>query len=147
MIRDTSLIASDAQAITVTAVSSNSIDLTVSYSIGRATVDMRARVQTVAGFTAGGAGTLLVELIQSANADLSSPDSLYTANGGVAYALAGLGANTALMDIVVPRTSKEYIGFRFTVATGPMTAGSLNAELLVNTPTPEADRVKPYTGI
>lgn len=144
---DRELVQEDGAALTVTRVSADVLDLLVSQDISRGGYQFRARAQVRTAFTAGGAGTLVVELIQSAAADLSAPDVLASANGGAPIALAGLTAGAILLDTPLPRTSKRYLGWRFTVATGPMTAGAIDAFLVDTTETPTADRKLGNTGL
>ena len=147
MIMDRQIAPSTAQAVTVTAFSTDVIDLAVANrDLGRSE-PLRAISTVDTAFTAAGAGTLLVELVESANADLSSPTVLFAANGGTPFALAALvpGGNR-LMDIKIPTTTKRYLGFRYTVATGPMTAGAVSSSIVMDTPSPIATRPYGVTG-
>lgn len=149
MIQDRQLTPSVAQAVTVTAFSTDVVDLASNADIGRSSnggSGLRAFSKVDTAFTAGGAGTLLVELVQSANADLSTPDVLAQSNGGTPFALAALIQGATLMDIAIPRTSKRYLGFRYTVATGPMTAGAVTSSFPISSSTPQADRPLGVTG-
>lgn len=146
MIMDRQIAPSTAQAVTATAFSTDVIDLAVANrDLGRST-PMRAISTAGTQFTAGGAGTLLVELVGSANPDLSSPTVLANSNGGTPYALAALTAGALLMDIQVPTTTQRYLGFRYTVATGPMTGGTVSSSIVMNTPSPIATRPTGVTG-
>lgn len=145
MITDRELTASDEQVITVTAVSTDAIALDGLY-MGRSGDNFRAYAQVDQTFTAGGAGTLTIEVIQATNGALTtSVDSLYTSG---AIALAGLvaGGKAFEVDIPMPKNTKGFVGFRYTVGTGPMTAGKITAGFVPGTPTALDDRQAPYTG-
>jgi hypothetical protein len=143
MIIDKFLTPWDNTALTDTA-SSDAVDLTVTGDLSRSARPMRAVVRVGTAFTASGSATGTFALVQSDNADLSSPDTLYTTS---AIAKATLVAGYGIMDIVLPRTSKRYLGFKFTVATGPMTAGTVTGTFVQDTETPIADRLVGNTGM
>lgn len=141
---DRELMASDAQAITVTANSTDVIDLYNTVDVGRASIPMRCRVQVDTAFTAGGAATLQAQLVLSAAAALSAPEVLFDTT---AIGKATLVAGYIMMDIVLPQTDLQYLGWIYTVAAGPMTAGALSAFLVTDTETPQARRVLGNTGL
>ena len=145
MIRDKLLACWDAAAITVTAVSS-SIDLKATgINLNRASTPMRALVIVDTAFTAAGAGTATFELIEADDADLTSNIvSLYST---AAIGKATLVVGYVVMDIVIPKTAKRYLGFRVTVATGPMTAGAVTAEFVANTDSDVTTRLSGNTGL
>lgn len=146
MIMDRQIAPSTAQAVTATAFSTDVIDLAAANrDLGRST-PLRAIVTVGTQFTAAGAGTLVVELVESANADLSSPTVLAQSNGGTPLALATLAPGYLAMDIQIPTTTKRYLGFRYTVATGPMTGGTISASIVMDTPSPIATRPTGVTG-
>ena len=68
-----------------------------------------------------GGTSLVVNLVESDNADLSSPDIL-AASGTVVEASLIVGAR--LLATAVPRTSKRYLGLQF-VTVGTHTAGTV----------------------
>ena len=76
----------------------------------------------------GGSGGVKIDLIQSANANLSSPDILASITTAATPA-----AGTELMKLVVPPTTKRYIGFQYTPQTSNTTAGNFTAYLVKNT--------------
>lgn len=142
MIFDTQLLCSDAQVVTATAVSTNTIDLATTFDIGRGP-NLRARAQIDTAFTrAAGALNTNFQLIQSANADLSAPDILYD-SGAIAKATAVAGY--IAIDIVVPRTTKRYLGFQYTQSAAG-DGGAVTAGILLDTPTPVSDRPLGATG-
>lgn len=124
---------SDSQAVTATAISANVID--VNPAAKNATIDYGAGepvwlvLQVDTTFTAAGAATLTASLESAANAALSSgPVVHYTTP---ALALADLVAGAEVARIRLPRGDyKRYLGMRYTVGTGPMTAGAISAFLV-----------------
>lgn len=137
MIADRQLTFSDAQAITVTANSTDTIDLIGAYDLSHG-FPLRARINVETAFTAAGAATLQAQLVTSAAAALSAPTVLYDTT---AIGKATLVAGYILMDVVVPQTAQRYLGVVYTVATGPMTAGAVMGELLLDTETPIPRRI------
>lgn len=138
MIIDKQLLLSDAQAITSTADSTNSIDLATVTDISRGH-PLRARVQVDTALTDSGSdATLTIDLVCSADSGLGTPTTLFT-TGALAFAAAS-PAGAILMDVVIPRTSLRYLGIIYTVASGPFTAGNVTAAVLLDTETPVAAR-------
>lgn len=145
MIRDKLLACWDAAAITVTAVSSSVDLLATGIDLSRADTPMRAVVYVDTAFTAVGSATATFELIEAADADLTSGIvSLYT-TGAIGKATLVVGYK--VMDVLIPATAKRYIGYRVTVATPPMTAGAVTAEFVADTQTNIPGRRIGWTGI
>lgn len=124
---------SEAQAVTATAVSTNTLDLGVARDIAPGE-DLSIFVAVDETFTAAGAATMSIQVISSAAADLSTPTVLIQTTG---FALAQLAAGRKMFQITVPRatiltlpTGHRYIGLNFSVATGPMTAGKVTAGIV-----------------
>ena len=126
MIMDAQLLPSDAQAVTTTAPSVNAIDLGVARDIGRG-APLRAVAVVTAGFAGG--TSIRADLVESDNADLSSPATLVTGN---ATTTANAVAGRKLADVIVPTTSKRYLGFNYVVS-GTMSAGKVTAGLVLDT--------------
>lgn len=129
MYTDAQLRLSAAQPITAagTVVSTNTNDLlSANKNIGRGRL-CRVRVQTDVAFVGG--TNLIVQYIQSALPDLSSPDVLAT---GPTFLTAALVAGAVLMDSGVPSNTKRYTGFQY-ISTGVFTAGTVSAFILVDT--------------
>ena len=131
MILDTQELFSNNQLITATAISTNVYDTNpvagpnVLQNIGT-NGDIYLEVQTNAAFTAGGAATMTITLESDSTADLATSPTVHYSSGPIA--LAGLTANTRVLAVRLPEGSYErYVGLRYTVATGPMTAGGLDA--------------------
>lgn len=127
---------SAAQAVTATAVSTNTVDLGTSRDLGpgeklnvQVTVD-----QTV---TAAGAATVTFQVISSAAAALTSPTILGQTD---AIGKAELTAGRKPIVIPVPRASlisaqalgQRYFGLQYTVGTGPLTAGQFTAYVVID---------------
>jgi hypothetical protein len=120
------------QAITGTGtvVSTDSVDLlTANRNIGRSFANRAHVVVTTA--LAGGT-SIQAQLIESANANLSSPTVLAS---GPTVALASAIAGAELLDVPIPGTAKRYIGFQF-VLTGTFTgAGAVQGNFVAETDT------------
>jgi hypothetical protein len=109
------------QAITATAVSTDSIDLRNARDLGAG--DPIELVIICTQSVAGGA-SINFELITSANSDLSSPTSLVSTG---AIAVASITAGTEWLRIRVPVADlSRYLGVRYTVV-GTPTAGTFTA--------------------
>lgn len=126
---------SDAQAVTVTAASSNIIDLGPIFSanaardIGRGSKVTRIYAILDATFTAGGAGTLDITLQGDDNSAFGSPRTLF--DTGV-LALAALFQGAVVLDVAMPTGVEKFLRLMYTVATGPMTAGAITAGLVLD---------------
>lgn len=124
---------SDAQAVTATAISTNVMDL-VSNSSGKNPIrdigtgqDVYLVVTTTVQPTAAGAATVTVTLESDDNAALSSPTVHFTSK---AFALAEMAPGVGMVAIKLPAGNYErYLGVRYTVGTGPLTAGNFDAFL------------------
>lgn len=126
----------DSQAVTATAISTNVIDL---YPVGNSVnsnatrdigvgedVYLVAQVDTTA--TAAGAATVTVTLESDSAAGMATAPVVHFSSK--AFALAEMAAGVTLLAIKLPSADyKRYLGVRFTVATGPLTAGAFSAFL------------------
>lgn len=120
---------SNAQAVTTgTQVSTDSVDLlTAADNPGRGGQPLRAIVVVTTAFTGG--TSLKAQLIQSDNANLSSPDVLYD---GAVIAEASLTAGAKLLDVPMPDVTKRYIGFQY-VTVGTHGAGAVTGAFVGGT--------------
>lgn len=110
-----------------TTVSTDSIDMLVANANPGRAGGLRAVAVLTAALVGGTA--VQVQLIQSANADLSSPDVL--ASGPlVADATGVLGYE--MLDVPLPDTTKRYLGFQY-VKTGTHSAGAISAMIVAGT--------------
>ena len=126
---------SNAQAVTVTANSTDVIDLTARR---RLSDELNIVVKVGTGFTAAGAGTLQISVVTADNSALTTNPETVGASGAVA--LADLTAGKEPLAIAIARKRlRRYLGLTYTVATGPMTAGTVTAGL-----TPDVQDATPY---
>lgn len=126
MITDKLLRVSEDQAVTTTAVSTNTIDLGVARDMGEG----KELFMNFAVTTAFAGGTSIkFEVISSASANLASPtvigssDAIITAN-------LGAGKNVAVgINPQIASTGQQYLGARYTVS-GTMSAGKVIADVV-----------------
>lgn len=129
MILDQQTLLSDAQAITVTAVSTNVIDLGPIASgmvrdIGKGK-PIPLLIQVIEAFLAAGAATLTFALQVDNDAAFGSPKTVWTS---AAIGKAELIPGKVIIPEFIPRgTDERYMRLSYTVATGPMTAGKVTA--------------------
>ncbi len=142
---DTQLELSDSQAVTSTAISTNVIDILTtgaaaatlgtytvtnsSMDLGQSNEDIYLVVQTAVTCTdTGSDATLTITLESDDNASLSSPTVHYS-TGAIAFANFAT-AGTRLVTLCLPHgVFERYVGIRYTVASGPLTAGAFDAFL------------------
>lgn len=125
---------SSAQAVTVTAISTNVIDLgptnpnpVKDIGVGD---PLWLIVRTLQAATdASSDATLAVSLESAENEALSTNPVVHFTTGALAFA-AFSPAGTKLIAIPLPSADyKRYLGVRYTVASGPLTAGTFDAYL------------------
>jgi len=134
---DKELLCSEKQAITGTAVSTDSILMTGNLGADR-TRNLRAIAQIETAISGGTGTSLTAELISADNAALTTNvTSLYSSGAVLSAALL---AGVRLIDIPMPKVSQAYLGFRYTRATGDFALGNITAGLVVGTDTALADR-------
>lgn len=133
MITDAFLQLSNAQAVTATAVSTNTIDLGVARDMG-AGENMYIVITVDVAATAAGAATVNFQVISSAAAALTSPTILMQTD---ALAKTELTLGRRPIIIEVPRSNllaqpigQRYLGLQYTVGTGPLTAGSFTVNIV-----------------
>lgn len=123
---------SDSQAVTATAISTNVIDInpggansTVDIGNGE---DVQLVIQVDTAATADGAATVTFSLESSAAAGLTSATVHWTS---AAIGKAALTKGAEVARVKLPAGDyKPYLGVRYTVATGPLTAGAFSAFLV-----------------
>ena len=119
---------SDEQVVTATAFSSNQYDLgagSPSRNIGR--FGMRAVFTVDEAALAAGAATVNFELGEADDA-AGTNYTILMQSGAIGKAALTLGAKP--FDVPIPDTSRRFILGRYTVATGPLTAGKFSLALM-----------------
>lgn len=128
MFIDQSLALSTAQAVTVTAPSTNSFDLGSARDIGLGTeLDFIVEVPSVA-FTAGGAATLQIQVQVATDVAFTVPVIVSTTE---AIPKASLVVGFQRFIKVPIGTNLRFVRLNYIVATGPMTAGTLSAQVIL----------------
>jgi hypothetical protein len=148
MILDKFLEFSDAQAVTSTAISTNVVDLApLGNGVGTNTVrdigsgeDVYLIVRTVQAATDSGSdATLTVTLESDSTENLATSPTVHFSTGALAFA-AFSTAGAQICAIKLPAGNYErYVGVRFTVASGPLTAGTFDAFIVK-----DAQSYRPY---
>lgn len=131
MYTDAELRPSQAQSVVGAAgnyVSTNTIDLLA--AVNNQGRGRPRRAYGVMTETLAGATNIKLQYIQSANADLSSPDVLVD---GAVFAAAASTPGTVLMDVALPDNTKRYVGFRAVTTGSNATAGKFSAYLVADT--------------
>jgi len=151
MIMDQQSLFSDAQAVTVTANSNNVIDTLPSGGPNTKSglgdgQDIALFAQVGTAFAAAGAATMQIALVSADSADLATNPIVHYQTP--ALALADLAAKARPVQVDLPRGKyRRYVGLQYTVATGPMTAGTITAGLVedLQTLNGTVDYAKGYT--
>jgi len=124
------------QSVTVTANSTNVVDLSLARDIGEGE-DLYVQFTVGTAFTAAGAATLTPTIVVSAADTLSTPTTIGTSGTiAVASLIAGytfvIRLNPQLFGstTTVSSLGLRYLGAIYTVATGPMTAGTITADIV-----------------
>lgn len=140
MITDAYAQLSAAQAVTASAVSTNTIDLLQARDLGPGEdVNIAFSVDTTA--TAAGAATVNFQIISSAAANLGTPTILVQTDAiGKATLVAGFRFGLRVPRTQIAALGQRYLGVQYTVATGPLTAGAFSATVVLD----YADNTKSY---
>lgn len=141
---DKELLASEKQAVTATAVSTDSIIMSGMTGLSRGR-SLRAFAQIEAPLTGGTATGITVELIQADNSALTTNVEVLGSTGVVANGAGNINVagGRRLVDQPMPDVTKPFFGFRYTPATGPYDSGTITAGIVAGTETPVAQR-PPY---
>lgn len=124
MMKDKLTMFSDDQAVTVTAASTSYLDQLAAGNALEPGIWLDVRVKTT--FTAGGSATMTIALQTDDNASFSSATTLWQET---TVAVASLVAGKKYR-VKVPIGAERYLRMYYTVATGPMTAGAIDAALV-----------------
>ena len=149
---DTQTELSDAQAVTSTAISTNVIDLQAALGGGTNIAfgntlldigqgeDVYLVVQTAVAITdTGSDATLTVTLESATDAGLTTGAVVHLATATLAFATYSAAGSQILVAKLPIADYKRYLGVRYTVASGPFTAGAIDAFL-----TKDVQRAKIY---
>ena len=132
MMTDALLQLSAAQAVTASAVSTNTIDLSQARDIG-AGEDLYVVFTVDVAATAAGAATVNFQVITSAAAALTSPNILVQTDAIVKTELTAgrrpIYLNIPASVLASLPIGQRYLGVQYTVGTGPLTAGSFSAAI------------------
>jgi hypothetical protein len=146
VILDTQLEFSDAQAVTATAISTNVYDL-FTEGLGATTTGVTPNTRldigagepvwlivstAVTATDTGSDATLVVSLETADNAALSTNAEVVFTTAALAFA-AFATAGTRLVAVRLPAyLYRRYLGVRYTVANGPLTAGAFDAFIVLD---------------
>lgn len=126
MITDKLLRVSENQAVTVTAVSTDTIDLKVARDMGEGH-NLFMNFAVTAALTGG--TSVKFEVISSANANLSSPTVIGSSDAIVTADLTA-GKNVAVaINPQIASNGQQYLGARYTVS-GTYSAGTVTADIV-----------------
>ena len=119
---------SDSQAVTSTAISTNVMDLRSSPTLKDVAggKQLYAVIQVDTAATAAGAATVTFSVESDSTADLATSATTHAVTAAI-----GKATLVAGYQLVIPLppgvTYERYLGVRYTVATGPLTAGAFSA--------------------
>ena len=117
------------QAVTATANSTNVVDLSLARDVGEGE-DLYVQFTVGTAFTAAGSATLTPTIVVSAADSLTTPTTIATA-GTIAVATLVAGYSFAVrLNPQIASLGLRYLGAIYTVATGPMTAGTITADIV-----------------
>lgn len=133
MIIDSQLEFSNAQAVTATAISTNVYDQRVTANLLRdigAGDDLYIAITCQEAALAAGAATVTFSLESDDNAGLSSA-TVHFATAAIGKAALVVGMNPIYIKLPVG-SYERFLGVRYTVGTGPLTAGKFTAQLVTD---------------
>lgn len=124
---DVQALFSDEQVVTATAFGTNFYETqAIKRNLGR--LGMRIKFTVDEAATAAGAATVAFEIVSADASDGSGNTTVLASSGAIGKAALTLGA--APFDLDIPDTNQRYVGVRYTVATGPLTAGKFTAAVV-----------------
>lgn len=113
------------QAVTATATSTDIVDLGAARDMGNGE-PLELIILVTTSVTAAGAATVTFTLETDDNAGFGSPVVL-ASSGAIGKAV--LTAGTEVLRVKLPLDAERYLRTNYTVATGPLTAGTFTAFL------------------
>lgn len=127
-------------AITATAVSTNILDMVNAREMGNADqtgATPKLLILCQQTFTAAGAGTLNIQIQSAPDNGSGAPGTWTTSAETSPLTLAQLVAGNHLFDIDLPHRAAgaaipRFYRLNYVVATGPMTAGTVQSELIIS---------------
>lgn len=124
---DAQALFSDKQVVTVTAFGSNFYDTqTIKRNVGR--LAQRIKFTTDEAALAAGAATVTFEVVSADASDGTGNTTVLASSAPIAKTALTLGATG--FDIDIPDTNQRYVGVRYTIGTGPLTAGKFTAAIV-----------------
>ena len=134
MILDSLLEFSDAQAVTSTAVSTNIVDLgpvvdNALRDIGTGERMFLIVTTNTAATDSGSDATLAVTLESDSTANLATSPTVHLSTGALAFAAFSAAGSVVFAGPLPAGLYEQYLGVRYTVASGPLTAGAFDAFL------------------
>lgn len=132
---DSQLLFSDAQAVTVTAISTNVLDLNPDgYGLASNLQDIGIGeevylvVMTTTTITdTGSDATLIVTLESDTAVGLATAPVVHISTGTLAFATYATAGTIIFQGKLPVADYKRYLGVRYTIASGPFTAGAITA--------------------
>lgn len=119
---------SDAAAVTASAIS-DVIDLGAGDKPIGAVDGLHLVIQCDTAATAAGAATVQFSLESDSTADLATSATVHWQSAAIGKATLVAGYTVAVVPLPKGHNYERYLGVRYTVATGPLTAGKFNAFL------------------
>ncbi len=116
------------QAVTATAISTNVLDLRNAatpalVNEGIKGPDLYLTIMVTQAATAAGAATVVFSLESDSTADLATSPTTHWTSAAIGKATLVAGYIVAQFQLPSQLTYERYLGVRYTVATGPLTAG------------------------
>lgn len=134
MILDKRTQLSDSQAVTATAISSV-MDLGAGAAPVNTLTDigngdpLAVLVTVTEAATAAGAATVTFSLESDSTADLATSATVHATTAAIGKATLALGYQFTI-PVPIGKTYERFVGVRYTVATGPLTAGKFDTRIV-----------------
>jgi len=121
---------SDSQAVTSTAIS-DVIDLGADDTLKNlgAGEELYLVIYTNTAATASGSATVAFTLESDSTADLATSATTHWTSSAIGKATLTAGYRVVAISLPIEHTYERYLGVRYTVASGPLTAGAFTAYL------------------